>query len=283
MTGLLSRCVWLALLGLVACSSAPPEPAPSLANTSLWLLGEVHDNAAVHNLRQQTLQTLLDRGERPALLMEQFDRERQGQIDRLLQRAPGTAPDDAERGLTVDALVQLGGAATSGWQWALYRPYLHLALRYQLPLVAANLSRADARAVMAQGLVAQGFAADVPADISAAQAGQIERSHCGQIDARQAGRMALAQVARDQFMARQVVAHAGRGVVLLAGNGHVRKDLGVPRWLPPTLQQRTQVIGFVEAGDDGAPAAAFDQLVSAPAAARDDPCAAMRPAPTASR
>ena len=130
---------------------------------------------------------------------------------------------------------------------------------------------------MALGLAAQGFVADVPADIGAAQAGQIERSHCGQIDARQAGRMALAQVARDQFMARQVQAHAGRGVVLLAGNGHVRKDLGVPRWLPPTLQQRTQVIGFVEAGDDEA-VTAFDQVVSAPAAARDDPCAAMRPA-----
>ena len=277
MTGRLVPCLWLAVLGLVACSSTPPEPAPSLDITELWLLGEVHDNALGHTLRLQTLQALLDRGARPALLMEQFDRERQGQIDRLLQRAPGTAPDDAERGLTVDALVQLGGAAPSGWQWALYRPYLHLALRYQLPLVAANVSRADARAVMALGLAALGFVADVPADIGAAQAGQIERSHCGLIDARQAGRMALAQVARDQFMARQVQAHAGRGVVLLAGNGHVRKDLGVPRWLPPTLQQRTQVIGFVEAGDDEA-VTAFDQVVSAPAAARDDPCAAMRPA-----
>ena len=276
-------CFWLAVLGLVACSSAPPDPAPRLVSADLWLLGEVHDNANVHTLRQQTLQTLLDQGHRPALLMEQFDRERQGQIDRLLQRAPGRGPDDAERGRAVDALVHLGGAATSGWQWDLYRPYLHLALRYQLPLVAANVSRADARAVMAQGLAARGFAADVPADISAAQAGQIERSHCGQIDARQAGRMVLAQVARDQFMARQVVAHAGRGVVLLAGNGHVRKDLGVPRWLPATLQQRTQVIGFVEAGDDDAVAAAFDQRVSAPAAARDDPCAAMRPAPAPAR
>ena len=135
MTGRLVPCLWLAVLGLVACSSTPPEPAPSLDITELWLLGEVHDNALGHTLRLQTLQALLDRGARPALLMEQFDRERQGQIDRLLQRAPGTAPDDAERGLTVDALVQLGGAAPSGWQWALYRPYLHLALRYQLPLV----------------------------------------------------------------------------------------------------------------------------------------------------
>ena len=56
----------------------------------------------------------------PLLLMEQFDRKRQGQIDRLLQPAPGSARNDAERGLTVDALVQLGAAATSAWQWDSY-------------------------------------------------------------------------------------------------------------------------------------------------------------------
>ena len=273
----LGALIALAVLGGAACSSPQPHWSPPTAD--LWLLGEVHDNAALHALRLQSVQALLDQGARPALLMEQFDRQQQSQIDRLLQPAPGVTQDAAARDATVEALVQLGGGATSGWQWDFYRPYLRLALRYQLPLVAANVSRSDARALMAQGLAAQGFDAAVPPDIGAAQAGQIERSHCGQIDATQAGRMATAQVARDQFMARQVVAHAGRGVLLLAGNGHVRKDLGVPRWLPLALQARTRVVGFVEAGqaDDGA-AAAFDQTVSAPAAPRGDPCAAQRPA-----
>ena len=287
MTGLRAALTSLAVLGTVACGSAPPALRPP-PNANLWLLGEVHDNPAVHARRLQSLQTLLDQGARPALLMEQFDRERQGQIDTLLPTAqapaPGRAPDDAARQRTVNALVQLGGGAASGWQWDFYRPYLHLALRYQLPLVAANVSRSDARALMAQGLAAQGFEAAVPADIGAAQAGQIERSHCGQINAAQAGRMASAQVGRDQFMARQVAAHAGRGVVLLAGNGHVRKDVGVPRWLPPALQARTWVVGFVEAGqDDAGDGTAFDQTIPTPAAPRSDPCAAMRPAPAASR
>ena len=287
MTGLQRALIGLAVLGAVACGSAPfqatppalPSPSslpPPLPGTAVWLLGEVHDNAALHALRLQTLQTLLHQGARPALLMEQFDRERQGQIDALLQRAPGQAPDAAERDRTVNALVLLGGAAP-GWQWDFYRPYLDLALRYRLPLVAANVSRSDARALMAHGLAAHGFEPAVPADIGAAQAGQIERSHCGQIDAAQAGRMARAQVARDQFMARQVAAQAGRSVVLLAGNGHVRKDVGVLRWLPPALQARTRVVGFVEAGPaDDDDAAAYDQTVSAPAAPRGDPCAALR-------
>ena len=283
MTGLRAALIGLAVLGTVACCSAPGALRPP-PGANLWLLGEVHDNPAVHALRLQTLQTLLDRGARPALLMEQFDRERQSQIDTLVQPAPGWAPDDVARDLTVNALVQLGGGTAAGWQWDFYRPYLHLALRYRLPVVAANVSRSDARALMAQGLAAQGFDAAVPADLGAALARQIERSHCGQINPAQAGRMANAQVARDQFMARQVVAQAGRGVVLLAGNGHVRKDVGVPRWLPPALQARTWVVGFVEAGPpDDSDATAFDQTVTAPAAARNDPCAALRPAAAASR
>ena len=46
-------------------------------------------------------------------------------------------------------------------------------------------------------------------------------------------RMAQAQFARDAVMAEVLRRSApqGGGVVLLAGNGHVRRDIGVPRWL----------------------------------------------------
>jgi len=62
--------------------------------------------------------------------------------------------------------------------------------------------------------------------------------------------------------------------VLLAGNGHVRRDLGVPRWLDPDGGPgRVVTIGFVEDGDDATPAGAFDAVVRAAAAERADPCA----------
>ena len=257
-----------ALLPLPGCGTAPPGNGPALL-----LLGEVHDNAAQHALRLQRAQALLDGGARPALLMEQFDRERQADINRLLQAVPAMDSGGAERDGPVDALVQLGRQDSAGWDWPLYRPYLHLALQYRLPIVAANVSRTDARLVMQQGLAARGFDATVPADIQAAQAGAIQQSHCGQVDAVLAGRMALAQVARDQFMARSISAHAGRGVLLLAGNGHVRKDVGVPRWLPPGLQARSLAVGYLEAGD--ASAAAFDAVVFTAAQPRNNPCAGM--------
>jgi uncharacterized iron-regulated protein len=116
----------------------------------------------------------------------------------------------------------------------------------------------------------------VPDQLLAALAAQIEASHCGMLDAATAGRMALAQVARDQFMARVLQANAGRGVVLLAGNGHVRTDVGVPRWLSAELRRRSLAVGVLEEGDA---TAAFDRRVFTAPHTRPDPCAAFRGGP----
>ncbi len=271
------RLLALTLLALAGCTAIQPDPTSPGATprvAELLLLGEVHDNAAQHALRTQTLSDLLARGARPALLMEQFDRERQQDIDRLLRHS---AEHSVDPHASVEALVGLGDR--SGWDWHFYRPYLRLALQYRLPIIAANVAREQARAVMRQGLAAQGFDADVPADIASGHTAAIEASHCGMVSASQAAGMALAQVARDQFMARLVQTHAARGVVLLAGNAHVRKDLGVPRWLTPTVRAQTRAIGFLEPGDDRPEG--FDQVIVTPAQARQDPCKAMRAAPRA--
>ena len=258
----------LALL-LAACAT-PPEPAPdvtrlvaALASKPIVLLGEVHDNQAQHALRALALRRHLAGGARPVLLMEQFDRERQAALDSALARTDAT----------VDAVIEAGSPAAdrSGWDWRLYRPYLALALEYRLRIVAANVSRTDARRVMTQGLPALGFDPATPADLGAAQAQAIVAGHCGAIDAAQARPLVAAQVARDQFMARQVEAHAHAGVVLLAGNGHVRSDIGVPRWLSAAQRGRSVAIGLVEAGNGGG-AARYDIAIETPAQARPDPC-----------
>ena len=149
-----------------------------------------------------------------------------------------------------------------------------LALRDGLPIVGANVSRDEARKVMREGPAAPGFDAEVPVDIIDAQARSIQGSHCGELDAGTARRMALAQVARDQSMARAVQANAGRGVVLLAGNGHVRTDAGVPRWLSPANRARSEAIGLLEEGvpDEGR----FDRVLHTATQPRPDPCAGQR-------
>ena len=274
----MTRSTFLALATtclLAACASH--ELAPSLDRAlqaqPVVLLGEVHDNAAQHALRAQALQRLLDGGARPALLMEQFDRERQADIDRAL----------AQPGVSADAVIAAGAPgdpAMQGWNWSYYRPYVALAIAYRLPLVAANVSRDDTRRVLKEGLLALGFDPAVPDDIRAVQAQAIVDGHCGMIDSTLAGHMVGAQVARDQFMARQVERYADRGVVLLAGDGHVRRDVGVPRWLDPSTRARTVSIGLLENAESGGPGAvAYDVTLVTPGQARADPCAAMRAPP----
>lgn len=247
----------------VSAVSAATGAATLTLDRPIVLLGEVHDNAAQHALRLRAFEAVLARGTRPALVMEQFDRQRQPAIDARRRAAP---PPDA------DAIIAAGaGGAGAGWQWSFYRPFVALALAHDLPIVAANVGRDEARAVMRDGLAAHGFDADVPDALLQAQAQAIEASHCGRVGGDLARRMALAQVARDQAMARALQAHASRGAVLLAGNGHVRTDIGAPRWLDAATRARSEAVGMVEVGD---PTAAFDRRVVTPAQPRPDPCAA---------
>ncbi len=260
--------------GLCACAqhtapgSAQQRLSEAVRSRPIVLLGEVHDNAAQHTLRAQAFGELLASGARPALLMEQFDRERQPDIDKAM----------ALPGATADDVIKAAASEGTGWAWPLYRPFIALALEHRLPLIAANVSRADARRVSQEGLAATGFDASVPAAITSYQTSTILASHCGMLNEAQARRMATAQVARDQFMARLVNEHAARGVVLLAGNGHVRNDVGVPTWLPPAVRQRSVGIGLLEQGEPGEPGAAtYDEVITTAAPpARPDPCEGMR-------
>lgn len=267
------RSVAAALIGVAAvgavlpgCGQAPtlaPARAPALTLTQpVVLLGEVHDNAAQHALRLQAFRDLLTRGARPALALEQIDRSRQAALDALRARTP---PPDA------DAVVAAVGEG--GWNWAFYKPFIALALEHGLPIVAANVSRDEVRQVMREGLAATGFDPAVPEALLAGHARDIEDTHCGAIDAATARRMALAQVARDQFMARVLREHAARGVVLLAGNGHVRTDVGAPRWLDEATRARSEAIGLLEPDKTSG---RYDRVVVTVAQERPDPCAALR-------
>ncbi|MBC7938254.1 MAG: ChaN family lipoprotein, partial [Chitinophagaceae bacterium] len=221
----------LAAAGLVLLSACASTAPPALPTRPVLLLGEVHDNAQQHAQRLQLFEALLASGARPALAMEQLDRDRQGAIDALRGRRPPAGASE---------IVRAGAPDESGWNWDFYRPFIALALQHDLPIVAANVSRAEARQVMQLGLAARGFDAEVPADVLTAHSQSIQASHCGMVDAPTAARMARAQVARDQFMARVLEDNAARGVVLLAGNGHVRTDVGAPRWLSAATRARSQ-------------------------------------------
>ncbi len=239
------------------------------------LLGEVHDHPLQHRLRADWLQTLASRG-RFVLAMEQFDADRQADIDAARARGSGA-----------HAIAQASGFAFKGWDWALYEPYVEIALRHDLPLVGANLSTSQARSI-ARG-EPHPMAGIEPGGWSDADreelADDIREGHCGMLPPASIAPMASAQRARDATMARALVdarRACGLAVVLLAGNGHVRRDLGVPRYLRDLVPRaRVFSAGLIER--DGARGSAdadasgpFDLTIETPAHPRPDPCEMFR-------
>jgi uncharacterized iron-regulated protein len=248
--------------------------AAALAQKPVVLLGEVHDNAAQHELRARALERLLASGVRPALAFEQFDRESQEAIDKARIRVDSEGID-----ARVDRIVEKAGAR--GWNWRFYRPYIALALQYDLPIVAANLARAQAMRIAMDGLetgLSQGQRRALGIDridfaVLRAQESEIAQGHCGRAPPDAVQAMAMAQMARDATLAQAILPFATRGVVLLTGNGHARRDIGVERYLPDAVRTRTLSVGLLEDGAE-APARSlnYDLAIRTPVQAREDPC-----------
>jgi hypothetical protein len=76
----------LAMAGVLREDFVEQSLAQVMARRPVVLLGEVHDNAAQHATRAAALRRLLAGGARPAIAFEQFDRERQADIDRASGR-----------------------------------------------------------------------------------------------------------------------------------------------------------------------------------------------------
>ena len=270
LTSALSAVVVLA--GCAGGGKTVSTPATGLLeanNPQVLLLGEVHDNAQGHKLRYELLRQRVEAGWRPSIVMEQFDRENQDLVDKALK---GCA--DAQ------CVIQVAGGAR--WDWQLYYPVIDLALTYHLPLVAGNLSRADASRVVRDG-VASSFdpksvkdyklEQPLPAAIVNAQQQEIVTGHCNMLPEMMIGGMVNAQVARDIWMAKIVRDQQPRDVVLIAGNGHVRKDIGVGYWLnqvAPVLTVRS--VGFIEDRKDENSSGRYDSIQTLAPQQRDDPC-----------
>ena len=275
-----ARAILIAALLLAALCGACTVTTPGngwegrLQGDAVVMLGEVHDNAQQHRLRLEVLRRAFAAGWRPAIAMEQFDRERQADIE----RARRERPTDAQH--VIDLAAPPSARPGAGWNWDFYRPFVALALEHDVPLIAANLSNADTTKIVRGGFAAVfdsasiarlGLDRPIADDWQSAQEREIHNGHCGALPPASWPRLARAQFARDAVMAHALRQHAKGGVVLLAGNGHVRRDIGVPRWLDGD-QRRTFTVAYLEDDDGSTPVAAFDAVVRTEVAARSDPC-----------
>lgn len=168
-----------------------------------------------------------------------------------------------------------------GWpQWSWYQPIFAQALAAGLPMVAGNLDRSALPAI------ARDMTMEIAPAIAEQQTIAVVAGHCGLVAAEQARPMVQVQVARDQAMARALILADHRsqdGAVLIAGAGHVRRDVAVPAFLPPqTSSGKTAVsVAMVEVQPDETNPQAYDAnrydyVVFTPQAARTDPCEALK-------
>ncbi len=257
------------------CMTLRTDPAAwqtRLCNDTIALLGEVHDNAALHDLRTDDLRRACQQGWRPAVVMEQFDTDRQADLYRARR----------ERPTDVAYLIEQASGPRSGWTWSNYQGVLSIVFEHGLELHAGNLSRGQAARVVREGpdavfSIAQRreLGLDIEPDAAWQQAleREIDAGHCGALPRNMWPAMARAQFARDAVMANVIRRKARAGAVLLAGNGHVRRDIGVPRWLGAMAPARLLSVGYIE-NDQPVGAERYDAVVLAEAAARADPCAA---------
>lgn len=258
----------IVLLGLsLGWQTGYAQPAVS---PQIYLLGEVHDNPAIHEARYAFLRDRLKAGWRPAIVMEQFDRQRQEALTQAWQTCP-------------DAPCVIQKAGGQGWDWPLYQPIIELALTYRLPLIAGNVSRQDVSSVMRAGYDAlfsqseqRQLGLDIvkPESMTARQVTAILEGHCGVLPQEMAMPMVQAQRARDAWLAYLVQRYAQQGVVVIAGNGHVDRQVGINQWLPQTLLPHVTVVGFIEA--DAIDFNAYDEMVVLPTFNRPDPCVAFK-------
>lgn len=268
---------------------------PRLVEADVVLLGEVHDNPGHHRRRAALLRELIQaRGGLPArrssasLVMEQLRAEQRAGLDAFYA---GTTRTSAE-------LFRLVEWENSGWPpQALYAPLIDAALELSLVIRAGDPSRALVRAVARQGLGAMaaderealGLMAPLEPELAAALDAELADSHCGALPSSALAGMAAAQRLRDGNLARVVADEAAaRGsAFLVAGNGHVRRDRGVPWYLmrrDPRLRIATvMLVEVAEGAEDAAPVLprdpmgrlAADLVLLTARVTRPDPCAAM--------
>ena len=263
LTPLLGGCVVGLGAGVNFSMPAPTEEHKALdglAPTDVWLLGEQHD-APAHQARQrEVLSSLQSSGKLAALVLEMA--ERGGTTQGL--------PRNASEAQVQEAL-RWPASQAAGWDWAVYGPLVMLAVRADVPVLGGNLPRAELRATMQDSSLDQRLA---PVAWQTQQS-QIREGHCQLLPETQVVPMTRVQVARDLAMAQTIetAQKPGKTVLLVAGNQHVRRDLGVPQYLRAGLSSTVVLMATKEPEEDAQKEAVADRVWRTEAPPKRDHCA----------
>jgi len=243
------------------------SPFPVFAQDVL-ILGEVHDNPAHHETQAARVAQFAP----AALVFEMLTPEQAGDV------TPATRK-------TMGALSEALDWSESGWpDFAMYYPIFTAAP--DAKIYGAQVPRDVARAAFESGM-AESFSGDpelygLTDPLPDAQKKQREAmqmaAHCDALPEDLLPAMVDIQRLRDAELARATVTamqETGGPVAVITGNGHARRDWGIPAYLERvTPELDLHVVGQSEDGRalDGV----FDDVVTADPVDRPDPCAAFQ-------
>ena len=268
--------------------------------SDIVLFGEVHDNADHHAHRGGLLIGINlwsrqhDGLPSTALVFEHIRADQQPALDRFAEFKA-----KARRLANTGDLFRFLDWDNSGWpDQKIFEPLFSAAISAKLPILPGDPPRERVRAIATGGDAAltdderRRFKLDQPFDAKLQDAllDDLEASHCGLMPKTAFGGMAVAQRFRDAHLADALAKAADKhgAAILLAGNGHVRKDRGVPYYLKQMAPNRKVVSvmllevedgrndpeSYIPRDPDGKPA--VDYILFTPRAERKDPCAEMR-------
>lgn len=269
----LALCMTAAVLA-GACAGRPEAPIiPLLAGqaaadtaarldkllpTDVLLVGEQHDAAEHQQIEQQVLANLAQRGVLAAVALEMAD--------------VGTSTATLHPSSNDERVRLALRWSEDSWPWSAYGPAVMTAVRAGVPVLGANLPRAGMQASMAD----KQLDGRLPGPALKAQQQLIRTGHCDLLPEAQITPMTRIQIAKDISMATTLrqAAVPGKVVVLLSGNGHADRFLGVPQHLTPDLT--VKVIRLRAGPDTDDQASASDMVWATPALPEQDYCAGLQ-------
>jgi uncharacterized iron-regulated protein len=219
------------------------------------ILGEQHDAAAHQQLEQQAVALLAARGALAALALEMAD--------------TGASTSALKPSATEQQVRNALNWNDKGWPWAAYGPAVMTAVRAGVPVLGANLPRAQ----MPDRMADHQLDLRLPGPALKAQQQLIRAGHCNLLPESQITPMTRLQIAKDITMANTLAQAAlpGKTVLLLAGSGHADRHLGVPQHLPSDVKAKAVRLRAGNAAHDEK-ADAFDAVWETPALPEKDYC-----------
>ena len=244
-------------VGTVAAATATAARVDALLPADALLIGEQHDAAEHHQIEQQVVAHLAGRGLLAAVALEMADAGLS-----TAQLKPSATEQQTRNALKWN---------DKGWPWAAYGPAVMTAVRAGIPVLGANLPAAQTKGTMSDAKLD----VQLPGPALKAQQQLIRIGHCDLLPESQITPMTRIQIAKDMTMAKTIeeVALPGKVVVLLAGNGHVNRQLGVPQHLPATLHAKAINLRAGKTTDQDS---AFDSTWPTPALPEKDYCAGLQ-------